>query len=97
MKVDNLKFVGNHKFWITFKNGDNKCPDFILIPFSETHTIIEVWGRYWHDRNGDDYRLIRKYYKELGYKVMFLFDEDFGKDEKYIEKVKKYVEKNKKD
>ena len=96
LRIKDLEFVGDHKFWITFENGKNKCPDFVLRPFSKTHTVIEVWGRYWHDKNGDDYRLVQEEYKKLDYNVLFLFDEDFKKDEKYIKRVVKYVDENKK-
>ena len=51
---------------------------------------MEVWGRYWHDRNGDDVNEIAHLYHNKGIDVLFLFDEDFA-DGSFQKKVVEYA------
>lgn len=66
----NLKFTGDHSFWVNFKNKTHKNPDFIVKPFHINKKVIEVWGEYWH-RNEDPYDLIKKY-NEIGIQCLIL-------------------------
>lgn len=86
---NNVEYVGNHSFWITLKNKDNKTfyknPDFIISPFSINKKVIEVWGNWWH-RNDDIESLKNAYFKK-GIKVLFLRDEDMKKTDNELEKI----------
>lgn len=76
MGYKEIRYVGNHSFWITFKDGSNKNPDFIVESFSDTRKVIEVWGLFWHNRNKDNWKDVKNKYDELGIKSLFLLDDD---------------------
>jgi len=90
LNLNNVKFVGDHSFWVTGKNGEDKNPDFIVTPFSKTHKIIEMWGWYYHNLIGEKWEDKKALYDELKYKSLFLFDEDIHSNS-YIKKVENFA------
>lgn len=66
-----FKFVGNGKFWIGHRN-----PDFVN---AKKRVVVELFGRYWHQDQDKDLKRIRAY-KEAGYKVVIVWDDNLYKD-----------------
>lgn len=62
------------KFFINFKNGRIKNPDFIVRPVNETKKVIEIFGRYWH-KPEEEQELI-ELYKEAGYKCLVVWEDE---------------------
>lgn len=70
-----FEYVGDRQFWLTFKDGTHKCPDFIA---KSIKTAIEVYGDYWH-KNDDPNDIINKY-KEIGWDCYVLWEHEIMKD-----------------
>jgi hypothetical protein len=88
LNIPGVEYTGDRKFWISY-NGRYKNPDFVIKPFSKTKKVIEVLGRYWHP--DEEIKELKEYYTSHGINYLFLYDEDFKKDNKYIVKVKEYA------
>ena len=63
------KYTGNKTFWLNFKDGSYKNPDFIN---KYTKKAIEVFGNYWH-KNDNPEELIKKY-KEINWDCLVLWE-----------------------
>ena len=87
-----LRYVGNRKLWIkephSRKRGYN--PDFIS---KNKKVILEVFGKYWHEKKGAQNRdnIKLKLFKRLGYKVIIVWDYELLKqnEKEIIKKLKK--------
>jgi hypothetical protein len=84
----NLKFTGDHSFWINFKDKRHKNPDFVVKPFHTNKKVIEVWGEYWH-RNENPSDLIQKY-NEVGIQCLILPYQDI-KNGAYEKMIKDFI------
>lgn len=62
-------YSGNGTFWLKFKNGNNKNPDFKI---HGKNKVIEHYGEYWH-RN-DLAEDIVKLYNEIGYECLVIWE-----------------------
>lgn len=71
LKQYGFKYTGNHTFWLTFKNGQHKNPDFILPGMK---IAVEVFGDYWH-RNDNPNDLI-ELYKQIGWQCIVIWEKD---------------------
>lgn len=60
----NVEFVGNGQHWVTFKDGRNKNPDFVVRPFRKTKKVIEYFGKYWHPDPEEKQEIIQAYAKK---------------------------------
>lgn len=70
MKINGLKYTGNGDFWVTFKNGRHKNPDFV-----KNRHIVEVGDfHYWH--NEKEKNDIVNLYAEIGYKCLYLSSDE---------------------
>jgi hypothetical protein len=65
------EYTGSGRFFVTFKNGKRKIPDFVS---HHERKVIEVYGRYWH-RNDDPADIIRQY-KEIDWDCLVLWEEE---------------------
>lgn len=66
-----FKYVGDRKFWLTFKDKTHKCPDFINRKFKYA---VEIFGDYWH-KNDSPEDLIKKY-NEIGWTCFVYWERD---------------------
>lgn len=87
LNIENVKYVGNHSFWITlFDKTKNKFvyknPDFIIQPFSQTKKVVEVWGDWWHRNENIDE--LKEMYNVRGIKVLFLRTGDMKNSDEYL-------------
>jgi G:T-mismatch repair DNA endonuclease (very short patch repair protein) len=75
-----LEYVGDRRFWLTFKDGTHKCPDFVNV---KAKVVVEIFGDYWH-RGEDPQKLIKKY-KQVGWKCFVYWEHEiwngFGPDQ----------------
>ena len=71
LKSIGFEYTGNRKFWVTFKNGEHKCPDFVSVA---RKTVVEVYGDYWH-RNDNPADII-KLYDEIGWKCIVYWEHE---------------------
>ena len=70
-----FKYVGDRKFWLTFKDGTHKCPDFINL---KAKTAVEVYGDYWHKNDNPD-DIIKKY-NEIGWDCYVFWEHEIMKE-----------------
>lgn len=79
---DKYKFVGDWSFVI-----DGFCPDFIN---QTDKKIIELFGKYWHDKRPDiDIRRL-KAYSEAGYKTLIVWDYELKDINKLKNKINEF-------
>ena len=68
-------YTGNGKFFLTFKNGVIKNPDFVV---EHSRKVIEIYGDYWHkDDNPQD--LIEQY-NLIGFDCLVLWEHEVYED-----------------
>lgn len=80
-------YTGNGKFFLSFKNGTNKNPDFIV---KDKRKVIELFGKYWH-REDDPQELIQQY-SEIGFECLVFWDYEVYQDtENVLRKVNKFI------
>lgn len=80
-----IKFTGDGKFWLHWKSGSFKNPDFIVRPFRKWRKVVEIFGSYWH-KPEDEENYIKKY-QEINVICLVLWDyelEDFLKVSKKL-------------
>lgn len=63
------KKLKGRKFWVTFKDGTHKNPDFISL---DRKCVIEIYGDYWH-KNDNPKDIIEKY-KEIGWNCIVYWE-----------------------
>lgn len=68
-------YTGDSKFWLTFKDGTRKNPDFIDL---DNKCAFEVFGDYWH-KGEDPQELIYKY-NEIGWNCIVMWEHDVHKN-----------------
>ena len=87
---EKIIYTGDHKFWITFKDGTHKNPDFLVEPFKETKKVIEYAGNYWHTEQ-EMAEVVRKY-NELGIECLLIWEKDFKENKsKVIENILNFL------
>jgi len=87
---DKIKYTGDHKFWVTFKDGTHKNPDFIIEPFKETKKVIEFAGNYWH--NEEEMNNILNKYSQLNIDCLLIWESDFyQKRDQIIELINNFI------
>ena len=64
-----FKYSGDRKFWVTFKDGTHKNPDFISF---DRKCVIEIYGDYW--RKNDNPKDIIEKYKEIGWNCIVYWE-----------------------
>ena len=74
LKQYGFEYVGDRKFWITFKDGTHKCPDFIN---KKMRMVVEIYGDYWH-KNDDPNEIINKY-KEKDWDCIVIWEHEITK------------------
>jgi hypothetical protein len=85
----NVKYTGDGKFFLTFKDGTVKNPDFVI---EHSRKVIEVYGDYWH-RN-DNPEDIVKAYIEIGFDCLVVWEREIHENEELIlARVKKFIDK----
>ena len=81
------KFVGDGKFWITYKNYHYN-PDFINV--NGKKLIIELFGKHWHQ---EDEEIIRsEAFAHYGYKTLFVWDYELKNLEKIQYEIENFCE-----
>jgi hypothetical protein len=88
LNLNNTRFTGDGKFWLTFKNGKHKNPDFKI---KGQRKVIEVGDtQYWHTL--EEIEEVKKCYTEINYECLYLTDVDiYKKWEESKEKVLEFV------
>lgn len=71
MTSKSVRFTGDGRIFVKFKDGSHKNPDFMI---DGTNVIVELYGNYWH-RDHDPNDLIQKY-KEIGYNCLVFWEYD---------------------
>lgn len=74
LKNFGFKYTGDGSFWLKFKNGRRKNPDFIDL---ENKCAFEVYGDYWH--RGEDPKEMIKMYEEIGWQCIILWENEINK------------------
>ena len=76
----NVEFTGDRKFWIPLftSNYKSKNPDFVVRPFHNTKSVIEVFGDYWHEKS--EAQDLIDAYKSRGIKCLLLWENDIHKN-----------------
>ena len=72
---DEVVFKGDGKFFLTFKSGKVKNPDFVV---AHQRKVIELYGDYWHE--GEDPEELIARYKEIGFECLVLWESEVHKD-----------------
>ena len=86
VKKNNLpcKFVGNGEVWLGSRN-----PDFIST--NGKKQVIELFGTYWHPVFDMADRV--EHYKQYGFDVLIIWEDELRKPDKVIKKIKKFLGK----
>ena len=66
-----FSYVGDRNFWVTFKNGKHKCPDFVN---KSMRMVVEIYGDYWH--KNDNPQEIIDLYAEIGWKCFVFWEHE---------------------
>ncbi len=85
---DYINQTSDGKYYVNFKNGKIKNPDFIVRPVNKTKKVIEIFGRYWH-KPEEEAELVDKY-KEAGYNCLVLWEEEVY-EETYRDKLDTFL------
>lgn len=64
-------YTGNRSFWLKFKNGKNKNPDFVN---KKCKIAVEIYGDYWH-RKDNPQELIDEY-KKIGWECYVIWEHE---------------------
>lgn len=70
-----LKYTGDRKIWVKFKDGKSKNPDFI---WGDYKICVEVFGDYWH--KGEDINSLIKKYEKIGWRCLVLLESEIKKE-----------------
>ncbi len=73
IKHKSFIYTGDRRYWIDFKNGHHKNPDFIN---EKDHVVIEVYGDYWH-RNDNPQDIIDEY-KKVGWDCYVVWEHEIN-------------------
>jgi hypothetical protein len=90
--IENLKYTGDGKYFITLGNNKKKNPDFIVIQENKTRTnaVVEIMDfEYWHHK--DELKSIPSLYNEKGIQCL-IFDAARCYKENDLRLVKKEIE-----
>lgn len=98
-KQNNIPFVytGDGKIWVSFLNGKNKNPDFILNGSRESKTCIEYNGPYFHSKeytgisSEEEDELIIKRYKEIGWNCLVIRTDELTDVKTLIRKIRLWL------
>lgn len=71
---DYVEYTGDKRFWLVFKDGRHKNPDFVVRPFSTTKTVVEIFGSYWHSKD-EEVSLVGQY-AEIGVRCIVIWESD---------------------
>lgn len=82
----NVEFVGDGQHWVTFEDGRNKNPDFVVRPFRKTKKVIEYFGKFWHPDPEEKKEIIQAYAKR-NVKCLVIEQDDL----KRMDKVKQMI------
>jgi superfamily II DNA or RNA helicase len=88
LSLPGVKYTGRGDFWVTFKSGKHKNPDFII---EGERKVIETGDtHYWH--NADEIASTIAEYKKIGYDCVFISCDDIAKDPSAVElRLKKFI------
>ena len=62
------------KFFVTFKSGKCKNPDFI-VRGTKGRKVVEIFGRYWHPDPNEEFELPASF-KEVGYDCLVIWEDE---------------------
>jgi len=71
----NIYYTGNGEFWISFKNGRHKNPDFKV---AGQRKVIEIFGDYWH--KGENPQDLINLYKQTDFKCLIFWEHEIYND-----------------
>ena len=69
-----VEYTGDWRFWVLFKNGHRKNPDFVVRPFKKWRKVIEVNSLHYHTL--ENAALVTKEYKKLGIQCLVIWMTD---------------------
>ena len=87
LKQFGFRYSGDRTFWVTFKNGRHKNPDFVN---SKTKMVVEIFGRYWHPDPNEKEEII-SLYKEIGWTCYVVYDDEFFNPDVFNEMLGEFV------
>lgn len=92
MTPDNVKYVGNGKWFKKLPNGKYKNPDFKV---KGQDKVIEIFGNYWH-RKGmpyDNPQELIDLYEQIGIDCLVVWESEiYGKPELVLNEISKFME-----
>lgn len=93
MNIPHLQYVGNGKLWLKLKH--KTCnPDFIVTPFEETKSVLEVFGGLGYFHTKAEAKTLAKQYKKIGVRCLIIFDDDL-KSPAIKHRIEKFVSSSK--
>jgi len=85
---NDIRYVGNGKWWRWLPNGKYKNPDFKI---TNQNKVIEIFGDYWH-RNDDPQKLI-DLYKLIGIDCLVIWEKEIKTQPRVVlDKVNNFME-----
>jgi G:T-mismatch repair DNA endonuclease (very short patch repair protein) len=73
LRNKNFIYTGNRSYWVNFKNGHHKNPDFID---QVSQIAVEVYGDYWHkDDNPQD---LIDLYRQVGWECVVVWEHEIN-------------------
>lgn len=79
----NWEYSGDRSFWIEFRNGKKKNPDFKNM---KEQKVIEVFGDYWHNEN--EVQPLLEAYREVGWDCVIIWEHEIkniNNNERFLE------------
>ena len=93
MAIPNLQYVGNGKLWLKLKH--KTCnPDFIVTPFEETKSVLEVFGGLGYFHTKHEAKTLTKQYKKIGIRCLVIYEYDL-KSPMIKHRIEKFVSSSK--
>jgi len=89
--ISNLKYTGDGKFWVNFKNGKPRNPDFVIMNISKTRKVIECNGIFWHKEARGT---LTKLYEEIDYKCLEIWEDEMEDLNKVKRKITGFINAN---
>lgn len=75
----NLTYVGDSSKWFTIE-GKIVNPDFLVEPFDQTNSVIEVYGNYWHYKDNPQDRI--DLFAKIGIKCLVIWGSELDTSKK---------------
>lgn len=87
---EEVVFKGDGKFFVTFKDGRVKNPDFVI---SHQRKVIELFGDYWH--KGENPQELIDQYNKIGFDCLVFWESEvYNNTDEVLRKVLDFIDNN---